>query len=316
MTSRRGDRGHGTRLAAARAVVVAEMAEVDRVEHVGRAAVAAVLRIGGVRHPCQRERVVLDAEVQHRRVALTAEVGDRGVVGVEHERRLTGRSGVHGRIPAIGDRLQLAVAIELVAEQVAEQDRARVQLGGERVEPQLVHLEQAELAGDAPARAGGGEQRGGDPSGHVRPGLVVHERHAGTLENFGEQRARRGLAVRRRHEHAAPRQARGELADRAGIEAHEDLARCAGRAPAAQARDRADGPREGELGCERARHQSRRLLVRSTGDGGGHGWELAAARRSAGTSHRDSRRRQRARARQIADRVAVGIHREGRSAEI
>ena len=174
MTSRRGHGGRGPRLAAARAVVVAEMAEVDRVEHIRRAAAAAVLRIGGVRHACQRERVVLDAEVEHRRVALTAEVGDRWIVGVEHERRVAGRSGVHGRVPAIGDRLELAVAIELVAEQVAEQDRARVQLGGERVEPQLVDLEQAELARDAPARAGGGEQRGGDPSGHVRPGLVVH----------------------------------------------------------------------------------------------------------------------------------------------
>ncbi len=63
-----------------------------------------------------------------------------------------------------------------------------MQLGGERVEPQLVHLEQAELARDTPARARGGEQRGGDSPGHVRPGLVVHERYAGALENRGEDR--------------------------------------------------------------------------------------------------------------------------------
>src|SRR3712207_8320835 len=50
---------------------------------------------------------------------------DRRVVGVQHEVAVV-RGGHRG--PALGDRLELAVAVELVAEQVREQDRPRPDL--------------------------------------------------------------------------------------------------------------------------------------------------------------------------------------------
>ena len=55
-------------------------------------------------------------------------------------------------LPALGDRVELAVAVELVAEQVPKQYGTRVQLGGNRIQPQLVNLEQPELTGHASVR--------------------------------------------------------------------------------------------------------------------------------------------------------------------
>ena len=147
------------------------------------------------------ERVVVDAEVDDARrdasasghgrrpraprggLVDAAQVGDERVVGVEHERRPAGARG-HDRGPAVGDRLQLAVAVELVAEEVAEQHRARLELLDHRAEPELVDLEEAEVAGQrAPAAAAGVRQRAGDPARHVRPGAVVDEPRAGALED-------------------------------------------------------------------------------------------------------------------------------------
>ena len=163
--------GAGPGLAAAGAVVVAEMAEVDRVEDVRRAAAAAVLGVGGVRHPRQRQRVVLDAEVEDAprsrpRSAIDGSSALSTSCASPFAQRL---------LPALSDRLELAEAVELIAKQVSEQDRARPQLRCERAEPQLIDLEQPELAVDRAPRAGGGEQRGGDAACHVRAALVVHE---------------------------------------------------------------------------------------------------------------------------------------------
>ena len=55
------------------------------------------------------------------------------------------RQSADQRRPAIGDRLQLAVSVELITEQVAEQHRPRVQLGGDPVQPELIDLEQPQL---------------------------------------------------------------------------------------------------------------------------------------------------------------------------
>ena len=201
-----------------------------------------------MRHALQRERVVLDPEVQRAR-ALAAQIGDQRVIGVEHElaRLQVGR-------PAVGDRLELAVAVELVAEQVAKQDRARVQLRGERVEPQLVDLEQSKLALDRAVRTSRAQERGGDPSGHVRALGVVHEREASVLEDAGSHRGGRRLAVRGRDQRAASTKASAELADRIAVEPDQDLAGRARRATAAHPRQPCDGARERKLRRQRRRH--------------------------------------------------------------
>ena len=115
-TSRATTAGLRARLAAVGAVVAAEVGEVDGLVDVGVPAAAAVLGVRRVLELRQRERVVLDAEVQG--AAAAAEVGDERVVGVEHERA----SGRRARATSSAQRsaidVELAVAVELVAEQV------------------------------------------------------------------------------------------------------------------------------------------------------------------------------------------------------
>ena len=176
------------------------------------------------------------------RLVHAAEVGDQRVVGVEHERRAAGLRR-HDRGPAVGDRLQLAVAVELVAEEVAEQHRARLELLDHRAEPELVDLEQAEVAGQrapALARRRSASARG-DAARHVRPRAVVDEPRAGALEDRRHHRRRRRLAVGGRDHDAAAVQPAREAADRVRLDAREHLARQ--RRPAAAAggaRERAD----------------------------------------------------------------------------
>jgi len=77
------------------------MAHEDRVVDVGRAAAPAVLRVGGVLHLGHRHARVLDAEVQG--LPLATEVGDDGVVRVQHE--LLDERGRQRLRPALGDGL-------------------------------------------------------------------------------------------------------------------------------------------------------------------------------------------------------------------
>ena len=253
----------------------------------------------------ERERVVVDAEVddararsrppatpraagraprrarRRRRLVHAAQVGHQRVVGVEHERRAARPRG-HDRRPAVGDRLQLAVAVELVAEQVAEQHRARLELLDDRAEPELVDLEEAEVARQrAPAAAAGVGQRAGDPARHVRPGAVVDEPRAGALEDARHHRRGRRLAVGGADHDAAAVQPAREPADRVRLDAREHLARQ--RRPAAapgRPRERADRLRGGHT-CGQAHHRG------------------ATTRSEPGQrAHRH---------RQVGDRVAVGV---------
>ena len=101
-----------------------------------------------------------------------AEVGQRRVVGVEQHDR--GRAQGAGKIaPALGDCLQLAVAVELVPEQVHEHHGPGLQYPGDLTESALVHLEDA----DAPAarrlltRATAPEPGSGAPGGSGGPAV-------------------------------------------------------------------------------------------------------------------------------------------------
>src|SRR4029079_18166437 len=99
---------------------------------------------------------VLDAEEGHARVrrvpaAGAAEGGDGRVVGGEDERGGRARADVG---PAVGDRVELAVPIELVAEEVREQQGPRPELVDDLPEPELVDLEEPGVAGQARPAAG------------------------------------------------------------------------------------------------------------------------------------------------------------------
>ena len=230
---------------------MAEVREVGGVVDVGMAAAAAVLGVRGVLQLGMGEPVVVDPEEEHagcgcarrRRIRLgdAGQVGDQRVVRVEDERAAAAPGAHHGR-PAVGDRLQLPVAVELVAEEVAEQERARGELLDERPEPELVDLEQPDVAGHgAPAAARGGRERGGHAARHVRPGAVVDEARAGAVEHRRHHRGGGRLAVRRTDHHAALREAPGQQPDGVRLQPGEHLAGQRGPAAAARGADeRAD----------------------------------------------------------------------------
>ncbi len=224
------------------------MAEVDGRVVVGLAASPAVLRVGRVGQRSPAEAVVVDAEVDGRR-GVAAEVGDQRVVGVEDQ--ACGRFGDDG-CPPVGDRLELAVAVELVAKEVPQQDRPRVELICDLGDVELVDLEEADVGGGDAASAGL-EQGRGDPAGHVRAGPVVDDVELGLLHHAGEHPRRRRLAVGRRDDHAPVVEVAGQPGDRPAVETEEDRAGDARPAAAPQAREAAGRP--GERPLELEEHQ-------------------------------------------------------------
>ena len=210
-------------------------------------AAAAVLGVEGVLQRRQRLRVVVDAEVGDalaRALGLVAaEVGDQRVVGVEREGGGAGAGGDRLR-PLVGQRLHLAVAVELVAEEVAEHDQPRPQLLGDPRQPGLVDLEQALLAALL-------EQRRGDSPGHVRAGPVVDRPAAVGGERGGDHPGRRRLAVGGADDRRAAAQAGAEAGDRFGLEPQQHPSRQRrAAAAAAGAAGGADRPRQRPLGAE------------------------------------------------------------------
>src|SRR5258705_5240580 len=75
--------------------------------------------------------------------ARTGERTDLRVVAV-HDKLGVGEGGNRGA-PARSDELELAIAVELVAKEVAEEERLRPDPAGHLGERALVDLEQAEL---------------------------------------------------------------------------------------------------------------------------------------------------------------------------
>src|SRR5689334_9977066 len=130
-------------MAAIGAAVVAEVPDIRGGVLVGRPAANAVLRVGGVLKRGTRDSGVVDAEDDGARVVLR-EVADLRVVTVEDECRVR-RERTDGFAPAGRHVLELAVAVELVAEEVAEADAAWADPRRHLRQRRLVDLEQTEL---------------------------------------------------------------------------------------------------------------------------------------------------------------------------
>src|SRR5262249_12638748 len=132
----RADCQRRTRVTTRRAPVVAEVTDVRRSVFVRRSAPDAVLRVRCVLQRRMRMPRIVDAE-HHRPRTLPREVPDLRVVAVDDER---GRpvERANGAAPALGDVLELAVTVELVAEEVPEADRTRVQALGDLGKRRLV----------------------------------------------------------------------------------------------------------------------------------------------------------------------------------
>ena len=155
-------------MAARRAAVVAEMADVGGGELVRRPADDAVARVGGVLERRAAVPRVVDPE-RDRAGASAREVADLRVVAVDDQRRVL-RQLAPLRTPPLGDVLQLAVAVQLVAEEVAEQNGPRPHAPDDLGQRPFVHLEQPQL------RIALREQRRGDAGDEIRAGAVPRER--------------------------------------------------------------------------------------------------------------------------------------------
>src|SRR5207244_2324909 len=92
------------------------------------------------------------------------EIAHLGVVAVDNDGGIRQRRD--GAAPAGGDVLQLAVAVELVAEEVAEKERPRPEPRRQLRESRLVGLEEAQLGVALP------EEGGGDARDEIRAGAV------------------------------------------------------------------------------------------------------------------------------------------------
>ena len=261
-----GDHGRlGACAAAVGAVVAAEVAEVDGVVDVGRAAVAAVLGVGRVLELGQRLRVVGHAEV-HDPLALAAEVGDERVVGVQHE---AGAAGM-ARRPAPPTRRPAAPARRSGRAGRGRGSRAGTRAGCTASATRGSHASSTSNRPSWPRLAARVQQRRGHAPAHVRAGAVVHHPLARSLEDRGDHRRRRGLAVGGRTR--ARRRGPGAPDIRSSapvVGAEQQPARKRRAAAAAQAaRERAHGAREGlqdpaHAGGAITRRQRGRTVIRA-----------------------------------------------------
>ena len=228
-------------MAAGGAAVVAEMSHVGRRVHVRRAAADAPLGIGRVLELRRGMARVVDPE--HGRLRPPArEVADLRVVAV-HDERSVARKLRDRLTPARGQQLELAVAVELVAEQVPEADGARLQPPRHLGQRTLVDLEQPQLG------VAGREKGGRDPGDEVRARAVVRQPHGRREDPRGHRRGRR-LAVRGRDQALHP----AEAARRGGRQLPDRASRAAFRARSSHRRrrpgERAGRPR-GRAGSRR-----------------------------------------------------------------
>ncbi len=236
--------------------VVAQVPDEGALVPIRRAAAPAVLCIVGVLELRERLGRVLDPEVGDARtpaqLAVTSEVRDQGVVGVEGELAGSLQLGHQDR-PLVREPLQLAVAVELVAEEVAEHQQARMKAGRDAGEPGLVELEEALVAGLL-------EQGRGHAPVHVGARPVVDRPAPGRLQDPGDHARRGRLAVGRADDDRAAIEARGEALDRVRSHSHQHAPgqRRAAAAPAGTT-EATDGPRDGALGGEQGAHGASRL---------------------------------------------------------
>ena len=233
------------RVPAVRAPVVAEMADVRGSVLVRRAAADTPLRVGCVLELAPRVPLVVEPEAD----ALAPRVRERGhlrVVGVQDEHGGGGEVDGGGP-PAVGDVLELAVAVELVAEEIPEADGPWPHPRSDLGQRCLVDLEEPELG------AACHEQGGGDARDEVGAGVVVGESNA-PAQDLGRHRCRRRLAVRRGYERRPLRQPCREPVDRARVDLPQELPGNS-RAAAAAREPRQRARRPGGRDLQRERHR-------------------------------------------------------------
>ena len=161
----------GRAVSARWAAVVAEVPDIGRCEVVRRPADDAVARVGRVLEGRAAVREGHRSRMRSHRRRPRPRSPTCGIVPVHDEHRRLRKLARHGA-PALGDVLHLAVAVELVAEEIAEQDGASADAPDDLRQRALVHLEQPQLC--VALR----QQGGGDAGDEIGAGAVPRQRVA------------------------------------------------------------------------------------------------------------------------------------------
>ena len=88
---------------------------------------------------------IVDAEEDRLRVAPEREVCDERIVRVQHERGVPGQAG-QGIADLLRERVQLEVAIHLIAEEIRDHDHARAESSDRARQRGLIDLEETEIS--------------------------------------------------------------------------------------------------------------------------------------------------------------------------
>ena len=171
----------------------------DRVSPVGvaRAAAQTVRRVRNARHGVARN--ILETEVHGLVRHVPAERRGERAVGIQTEHR------AGGLLDARGDEIarvrHLAVAVELVAEEIRHDHRARLQRLGDGGEIALVALDDGERFLRLAEKIGVFNEFRGDAAREIRAGAVGEICRPGLVEHMAEHTGGRRFAVRAGDDH-------------------------------------------------------------------------------------------------------------------
>ena len=222
--------------------VIIELAGAARAAREVRGAVDACAAVPGVPEAVEDPRVL-----EFRR-----QVGEAGIVCVEHQRGVA-RQRPQALLPAAGEVVEFEIAVHLVTEDVGEDQGCRPDLCQDLRQRSLVHLEQpggSVIAGQVAGTAGVGQQRTHQTGGLVRALLVEDRVQTGRPHHPAEHAARRSLPVGPGHDHGAARDLPGQAGEQPRVDGQRGHSWNGGPVAAAEPADRAPcrlphGDREG-----------------------------------------------------------------------
>ena len=142
---RRGHIARGARETARRARPVAHVREDNTRVFERLLAARAARRVADRLRDDSADIGVVDAEEDRLRVAPEREVCDERIVRVQHERGVPGQAG-QGIADLLRERVQLEVAVHLIAEEIGDHHHARPETSDRARQRRFVDLEKAEVA--------------------------------------------------------------------------------------------------------------------------------------------------------------------------
>ena len=184
---------------------------------------------------------------------VEADLRDARVVRVQQRAGACWHGGER-RLDFLRDRLELAIAIELVAEQVGHDHHPRRRCLHHRRETGLVDLEDADLCSNGAVKVAVLDDRRRQAGEQVGPCAVAHDARPRGLEEGAQQARRSGLAVGPGDHQRPLLQAMAEFLKGAPVDAGANAARQRRASSPAKAPDRArcqlagrDGRGEGRV---------------------------------------------------------------------